>query len=68
MSGHDEPSGPRIPIAGAAGAAIHAALAKMATHCGELRLMLDKERVASGGYVYTVTFIQPPARPVPKQR
>ena len=60
-------SGPKIPIPGAAGAAIFIALQRMATHCGEVALTISKERVAAGGYVYTISNSQPPARPVTKR-
>ncbi len=66
--GDEVPGAPKVPIAGAAGAAIAAALAKMATHCGELRMVLDKERVAAGGYVFTISFTQPPGRPVQRRQ
>lgn len=68
MRDGDEAAAPRVPIPGAAGNAVAAALQKMTTHFGEMRLIIDKERVAGGGYVYTLSFTQPPARPVPKQR
>lgn len=61
MRDGDEPA-PRIPIPGAAGAAICAALAKMSTTCGEVILTIKKERVAGGGYAYVLTNNQPPAR------
>lgn len=57
-------SGPKIPIPGAAGQTIAAALARMSAHCGEVELTIKKERVAGGGYVYTITNTHPPARPV----
>ena len=68
MRDGDEPSGPKIPIPGAAGAAVFVALQRMATHCGETAIQIAKERVVTGGYVYVISVIQPPARPVTKQR
>ena len=56
-------SGPRIPIAGAAGEIIARALARLATHCGEQTLSIAKERVAGGGYVFTVKVSTPPEKP-----
>jgi hypothetical protein len=57
-------NGPKIPIPGAAGAALFVALQRMATHCGEVELTIKKERVAGGGYAYVISNHQPPARPV----
>ena len=59
----DDQTAPRVPITGAAGIAIAAALAKVATHCGEISVTIHKGRVASGGYAYTITHTQPPGRP-----
>ena len=64
MKDGDEPTGPKVPIPGAAGAAIAVALQRMATHCGETILTIKKERVAGGGYAYVISNNQPPARPV----
>lgn len=58
-----EDLGPRIPIPGAAGESIRASLQRLSTHCGEMGVAIQKQRVASGGYAYTVTVTQPPARP-----
>lgn len=52
----------KIPIPGAAGAAIHAALSRMALCCGECGVTIKKERVAGGGYVYTIGNHETPAR------
>lgn len=67
MRDDNEPAGPKVPIPGAAGAAIAVALQRMATHCGETVLTIKKERVAGGGYAYVITNNQPPARPVPQR-
>jgi hypothetical protein len=58
--------GPRIPIPGAAGAAIYIALQRLATLCGEGGITIKKERVAAGGYVYTIGNHEPPERPARK--
>lgn len=63
----DQHVGARIPIPGAAGAAIWAALTRMSLHAGECGITIKKERVAGGGYVYTIGNHEPPARPVRKQ-
>ncbi len=60
----NEDLGPRIPIPGAAGEAIRAALQKVSTHCGPIGVRIDKERVPGGGYIFTVSVIQPPVKPV----
>jgi hypothetical protein len=65
---HNGDDSPRITIPGAAGHAISAALSRMATHCGEVAIQINKERVAGGGYVYTVSNINPPARPVNRSK
>ena len=65
MRDDNEPTGPKVPIPGAAGVAIAVALQRMATHCGETILTIKKERVAGGGYTYVIINNQPPARPVP---
>lgn len=59
-------SGPKIPIPGAAGAAIYLALQRMACCCGECGITIKKERVAAGGYVYTIGNHEPPERPARK--
>jgi hypothetical protein len=55
-------NGPKIPIPGAAGESIRAALLKVATHPGELDFRLQKQRLPGGGYTYTVSLTQPPAK------
>jgi hypothetical protein len=67
MSGngkHNGAAGPHIAIPGAAGEAIALALARMATHPGELVLTIIKRRVAGGGYVYTLANQQAPMAPL----
>jgi hypothetical protein len=64
--GDGDGGSPRIPIPGAAGDAIYAALQRMAVHFGECALTIKKERVAGGGYIYTIGNHEPPARPVRK--
>lgn len=49
-----DPSGPPIPIPGAAGAAIYAALLRLATYCGEATVTIRKERPPEGGYLYLI--------------
>ena len=53
----------KIPISGIAGEAIYAALLHMSTFCGEYDLTIKKERVAGGGYVYTLSTHEPAAIP-----
>jgi hypothetical protein len=53
MSGPD-PNGPKIPIPGAPGAAIFAALMRLATYCGDATVTIRKERLPSGGYAYLI--------------
>lgn len=65
FSNYDDLSGtPKIPIPGAAGSAICEALRRMAMCAGECGVTIRKERVAGGGYVYTIGNIETPARPV----
>lgn len=59
---------PKIAIPGAAGQAIAAALARMATHPGEATLTIAKARILGGGYAYTVSNSEPPERPANNQR
>lgn len=54
MSGETQPNGPKIPIPGAAGAAIFAALMRLAMQCGDGAVTIRKQRLPSGGYVYEV--------------
>lgn len=61
-------NGPKIPIPGAAGAAIFIALQRLALFCGEGGITIRKERVPGGGYIYTVANHEPPARPAPVRR
>jgi hypothetical protein len=48
-------NGPKIPIPGAAGAAIAAALLGLATKPGPGVVTITKKPVAGGGYIYEVT-------------
>ena len=60
-----EPAGPRIPIPGAAGAAVYAALQGLAMHCGEqASVTIIKERLPNGGYTYLIGHNSNRARPV----
>ena len=59
-NGHDTR---KIPITGAAGEAVYAALLHLSTHCGECGVTIKKERVAGGGYVYTIGNHEPPVKP-----
>jgi len=47
-------SAPRLPIPGAAGVSINAALASMAMHAGAMSITITKSRVAGGGYAYSI--------------
>ena len=47
--------GPKIPIAGAAGANIYAVLQALATYPGTAKVVILKERLPGGGYVYSVS-------------
>jgi hypothetical protein len=49
-----DPVGPKIPIPGAPGAAIFAALMRLATHCGDASVTIRKERLPAGGYTYLI--------------
>jgi hypothetical protein len=53
--GDDPGHGPRIPIPGAAGAAVYAALKSLVMRCGEGDVLITKRRVAGGGYTYWIT-------------
>lgn len=64
MRGDGEDTGPRIPIPGAAGAAIYAALKGLSVHCGDGTVTIIKERLPGGGYVYLIGQNDNPARPV----
>ncbi len=68
MKANGEDSGPKIPIPGPAGEAIYVALQRMAVHYGECAITISKERVAGGGYVYTIGNHEPPARPARTSR
>lgn len=46
--------GPRVPIPGAAGASIYAALSGMAMHAGPMTITITKSRMAGGGYAYSI--------------
>lgn len=63
----DDNNGPRIPIHGVAGATIFAALQRMAMCCGDCAITIKKERLAGGGYAYSIGNHEPPARPVTKR-
>lgn len=47
--------GPKIPIPGAAGAMVFAALKSLALFCGEASVNISKRKVAGGGYVYVIS-------------
>jgi hypothetical protein len=49
-----DPTGPKIPIPGAPGAAIYAALMRLAMFCGDTTVTIRKSRSPSGGYTYEV--------------
>jgi hypothetical protein len=51
----DDVPSPKMPIPGAAGAAITAALAALAVHAGEAELTIKKVRVPRGGYSYVIS-------------
>ena len=53
-------NGPKIPIPGAAGASIYAALQSLALHCGEATVTITKARVAGGGYSYWISNLSIP--------
>ena len=46
---------PQIPIPGAAGEAIRAALQSLAMHVGEASVNVSKQRVKTGGYIYVIS-------------
>lgn len=46
---------PQIPIPGAAGEAVRAALQSLAMHVGEASVNISKQRVATGGYTYVIS-------------
>ena len=60
----DENGSPKIPIPGAAGAAIYAALKGLSVLCGDGSVTIIKERLPAGGYVYLIGNNHTPARPV----
>jgi len=49
-------NGPRIPINGAAGAAIYAALLRISMYCGDATVTVRKERLPGGGYSYQLAY------------
>lgn len=49
------PKSPQIPIPGAAGEMVRAALQSLAMYAGEASVNISKQRVASGGYVYVIS-------------
>jgi hypothetical protein len=53
-------NGPKIPIPGAAGAAVYAALQSLSLYCGEATVTIKKARVAGGGYTYWVSNLSTP--------
>lgn len=59
-------NGPKIPIPGAAGTAIFAALQGLAVLCGDGRLTIEKKRVPGGGYSYWVSNIITPDKQSPR--
>lgn len=62
MTGDFQPNGPKIPIPGAAGAAIYAALMRLAMQCGDGAVTICKQRLPSGGYSYEVANSNAPRR------
>ena len=50
-------NGPKIPIAGAAGANIYAVLQALALYAGSAKVVILKERSPGGGYVYSVSHL-----------
>lgn len=63
----DEATAPRIPIPGAAGAAIFAGLQSLAMHCGECSIRIEKKRVPGGGYTFWISNLTRPDNPAQKQ-
>ena len=55
---------PKIPVPGAAGAAIFIALKGLAMKSGPGGVTIKKERVAGGGYVYVIGHHEQPDNPV----
>jgi hypothetical protein len=53
-------NGPKIPIPGAAGAAVYAALQSLALYCGEATVTITKARVSGAGYTYWVSNLSTP--------
>lgn len=51
---------PRVPIPGAAGVQIFAALNGLAMYAGEMSIVIRKERIAGGGYRYAIARQLPP--------
>jgi hypothetical protein len=49
-----DPTGPKIPIPGAPGAAIYSALMRLAMFCGDATVTIRKERLPQGGYTYQI--------------
>lgn len=64
MRGDGEDTGPKIPIPGAAGAAIFGALKGLSMLCGSGSVTIIKERLPQGGYTYLIGHNETPARPV----
>lgn len=52
MKGNGEP---KVPVPGAAGAAVFAALQGLVMHSGPGAVTIHKKPVAGGGYVYEIT-------------
>lgn len=55
MKGNGDADTPRIPIPGAASAAIYAALHAMAMYAGDCSIVIEKKRVPGGGYTYWIS-------------
>ncbi len=64
MRGDGEENGPKIPIPGAAGAAIFSALKGLSLLAGSGSVTIIKERSPHGGYTYLIGHNETPARPV----
>ncbi len=60
--------GPKIPIPGAAGATIYAALQSLAMRPGEASVNISKRKVAGGGYVYVISNLPATADPGENER
>jgi hypothetical protein len=56
----DDNAAPKIPIPGAQGQAVAAALSALAMHPGSMIVTIAKERLPQGGYIYLISKTQPP--------